>query len=113
MRLRTPLPMAAYEYLVLAPIPEIDARPGDVLVWDYPAVALIRRTHARPRMSLIRMHPNHWWFVLSKYEDRLTPYDAESPPVAALPGIAVGDASPPPAGPPEQLAARHLRLLPN
>jgi hypothetical protein len=98
----------AYEYLVLDTIPEIDALPGDVLVWQFPVVALVRLVHNHPKLSLVQMHPNHWWFILSKYSDRLTPFDSAAPPVEALPGIALGDRTPPPAAPPAPPHRRHL-----
>lgn len=98
--------MLPYEYLVLEAIPEIDARPGDVLVWNYPVVALVRRSRVRPTLSTIRMHEAHWWFVFSKYEDRLTPYASDCPPVLSLLDIAVGAESPRPA----PRRARHLRV---
>lgn len=103
--------MIAYEYLVLEPIPDIGARTGDVLVWDYPTVALVRaRRRGRSNVDLITMHPQHWVYVFMKYEDRLTPFDPDAPPVVALAETAVGSGSPLPA-PAAPTPPRHLRLV--
>jgi hypothetical protein len=102
--------MHSHEYLVLGPIPEIDGRPGDILVWDYPTVALVRRVQNRPEFALIELHPNHWWHLFSKYEDRLVPHNPHAPAVAS-PRIAVGGGLPLRAGRQAPLLSLAPRLV--
>lgn len=78
----------SHKYQLLGPIPEIDGAVGDVLVWRHPQVYLVR-----PRLDFfeesftvtpLRIMGAYWWFIFSKYENRLDPLDAEAPPVQEL-----------------------------
>jgi hypothetical protein len=78
-----------YRYQLLAPVPEIDGEPGDVFVWAFPNVYLVRYLPnffggENEAVIRLRVKPGYWWFILSKYEERFLPLDVSAPPVSAL-----------------------------
>lgn len=79
-----------WEFRVLAPIPEIDARVGDVLVWEYPTVALVRKTRPGEHVCIVRMQLNRWWSFFSEYGDRLSVLSASAPSRPAPTRVATG-----------------------
>ncbi len=104
----------AFEYLVTGAIPEIDAEPDDVLVWKFPRVALVRWSEDRAVVREIRLMPGFWSFLFLKYDDRLTPFFGDAPPLhelAALSGLP-RPLPPMPRGTGAASRASHLRLLP-
>lgn len=85
------MPIRPYHYQLTAPIPEIEGEPYDILVWRYPQVYLTRRTvdlFGKDSVVVIklRVFASYWWFLFSKYEERLAPLDPDAPPVQALAG---------------------------
>jgi hypothetical protein len=91
---------ALYRYLVVGHVPEIDAEPNDVFVWRYPNVYLIRRLPGlfeedHEAVIKLKVLPNYWWFILSKYEDRFAAIDEDAPAPPEL-AAAIPSAPPPP-----------------
>ncbi len=97
--------MRAYEYEVTRDIAEIGARVWDVLVWRWPDVFMYRVDRSGNE-ELFR-YPGHWTFLLLKYQDHLRPLHQSCPAPLHLAQIALGSR----VWPPQELHARHLRLV--
>jgi hypothetical protein len=72
-----------HEYVLLRPVPELDARPGCVLVWAYPAVAVLRKVNGVPQLELVERDLSDWLSLFARYDGAFQPYTAGAPPAWA------------------------------
>lgn len=78
--------MAVYRFLLTEDVPDIEGQAGDVLVWEYPRVSLYRQVRLGEQITLLKLMPQHWVYVILKYDDRFSPLDDETPYAAELLG---------------------------
>lgn len=72
-----------HEYVLLRPVPELDARPGCVLVWAYPTVAVLRKVNGVPQLELVERDLSDWLSLFARYDGAFQPYTAGAPPAWA------------------------------
>lgn len=100
--------LPSYEYELTAPIPEIDGEVGDVLVWQWPRVGLVKFLPGDTRIRDMALMPAHWQYLFFKYEDRLQPCFRDLPsPIALARAVRTGSAP----GGRVSLARSRLRLM--
>lgn len=75
--------VAVFRFIITDEVPDIEALPGDILVWEYPRVSLYRRVRLGEQFTLLNLLPQHWVYVILKYDDRITPLD-DAPQAAEL-----------------------------
>lgn len=99
----------AYEYVLKGDVPPIEGRAGDVLVWAWPRVGLVR---AGEDPRVLDGHPAFWWWLFEEYGSALTPREAPRQPLAALLPLPSSPETRGSAASARPAAARSLRLLP-